>query len=121
MTYQPVNTLLWLDLPVLDIDRAVTFYEAVLQCKANHISHSAGNASIQLTATGSGLTLIRTDHVETSQVTPYLNCNGRLEHALTQVRLNGGKILQNVQSMEPFGVRAVITDSEGNRLALHSA
>jgi predicted enzyme related to lactoylglutathione lyase len=121
VTYTPVNLLLWLDLPVLDIDRAVAFYAALLDCPPKHKNTNAGNASFQLSPQGSGLTLIRAEAIEPSQVTPYLNCHRRLDQALAQVRLHQGKILQERHSMEPFGERAVILDSEGNRLALHSA
>ena len=121
VTYTPVNTLLWLDLPVVNLERALAFYTAVLDCPPLHRDLTAGNASFQLSPQGSGLTLIRADIVEPSQVTPYLNCHGRLDQALAQVRLHQGQILKERHSMEPFGERAVILDSEGNRLALHSA
>lgn len=116
-----MNTLLWLDLPVLDIERAISFYQAVLDCPPRHQDAVAGNASFQLSAQGSGLTLIRTDKITPSLVTPYLNCHRRLDQALAKVRLHQGQILQDRHSMEPFGHRAVILDSEGNRMALHSA
>jgi hypothetical protein len=50
----------------------------------------------------------------------YLNCNGRLEAAVAEVEKNGGKILKPAHSIAPHGNRAVILDSEGNRVALHS-
>ena len=50
----------------------------------------------------------------------YLNAQGRLGDALSAVEKNGGKILQPKHSIGQYGFRAVILDSEGNRLALHS-
>ena len=113
--------MLCVDLPLPNLERVLAFYTAGLDCPPRHRDLSAGNASFQLSPQGSGLTLIRADIVEPSQVTPYLNCNGRLDQALAQVRLHQGRILKERHSMEPFGERAIILDSEGNRLALHSA
>lgn len=50
----------------------------------------------------------------------YLNANGRLDDAIAAVTPNGGKIVQPKHAIGPFGFRAVIIDSEGNRVALHS-
>jgi len=50
----------------------------------------------------------------------YLNANGRLDEALSAASANGGKIIQPKQPIGPFGFRAVVLDSEGNRVALHS-
>jgi hypothetical protein len=50
----------------------------------------------------------------------YLNCDGRLDAAIAAVEANGGKVLKPKHPIGPYGFRAVILDSEGNRLALHS-
>jgi hypothetical protein len=51
----------------------------------------------------------------------YLSVEGRLDDAVKAVRANGGKVLQEKQQIGPHGFRAVIVDSEGNRIALHSS
>ena len=51
----------------------------------------------------------------------YLSVEGRLDDAVEAVRGNGGKVLQKKQQIGPHGFRAVIVDSEGNRIALHSS
>jgi predicted enzyme related to lactoylglutathione lyase len=50
----------------------------------------------------------------------YLNANGRLDDAIAAVAAHGGKILKPKHAIGPYGLRAVILDSEGNRVALHS-
>ena len=50
----------------------------------------------------------------------YLNAEGRLDDAVAAVEPNGGKVLQAKHSIGPHGFRALILDSEGNRIALHS-
>jgi predicted enzyme related to lactoylglutathione lyase len=51
----------------------------------------------------------------------YLSVEGRLDHAIKAVSANGGKVLQDKHQIGPHGFRAVIVDSEGNRIALHSS
>jgi predicted enzyme related to lactoylglutathione lyase len=50
----------------------------------------------------------------------YVNCDGRMPVAIAGVELNGGKILKPRHSIGPHGFRAIVLDSEGNRIALHS-
>jgi predicted enzyme related to lactoylglutathione lyase len=50
----------------------------------------------------------------------YLNVHGRIDEAVEAVEPSGGKVLQPVESIGPFGFRAVFLDTEGNRVALHS-
>lgn len=117
------NTLVWLDIPVIDLARAINFYQSVLACSLQDHRLNAPTATLMFNGTGNGLTLFKAEQERPvgSGMVPYLNCEARLEQALSQVRLLGGKVVQNFQPMEPFGFRAVILDSEGNRLALHSS
>ena len=50
----------------------------------------------------------------------YLNCEGRLDQAAAAVEPNGGKVLKPKHPIGPYGFRAIVLDSEGNRIALHS-
>jgi len=50
----------------------------------------------------------------------YLNCDLRLDDAVAAVEPNGGKILKAKHQIGPYGLRAVVIDSEGNKIALHS-
>ena len=45
----------------------------------------------------------------------------RLDEAVEAARTNGGKILRARQQIGQHGFRAVIIDSEGNRIALHTS
>lgn len=116
------HTLVWLDIPVQDLDRALAFYSQVLNWPLDDyrpnqpmavFRHPAGSVSCALLEkpeeTGRGRGPL-----------PYFNCAGRLTQALGQVRLHGGEVVQDVQSILPFGFRAIVLDSEGNRIALHS-
>ena len=63
------------------------------------------------------------DKNQPSQTGPliYLSVEGRLNDAVKAAKANGGKILDGKQQIGPHGFRAMIIDSEGNRLALHSS
>ena len=50
----------------------------------------------------------------------YLSVEGRMDAALGAATKVGGKVLQPKHSIAPHGFRAIIEDSEGNRVALHS-
>ncbi|MGH8728944.1 MAG: hypothetical protein ACREV9_12505 [Burkholderiales bacterium] len=50
----------------------------------------------------------------------YFNCDGRLDDAIGAVEENCGKIIKAKHSIMPNGMRAIVLDSEGDRIALHS-
>ena len=121
------NQVVWCDIPVKDLDRAIRFYSAVLgapvkkeQCEGMSfglLPHAEEHGvSGCLTTGGEG------NKSEPSQTGPllYFNCQGRLDKAAAAVEPNGGKVLQPQHPIGPYGFRAVVLDSEGNRIALHS-
>jgi len=117
------NLLGWTDIPVTDLDRAVAFYSKVLaepvtlqemgEYKFGLLPHSADGVSGCL-ANG--------DDNKPSRTGPliYLSVNGRLDDAVKVVGENGGEVLKPKHQIGPYGYRAVVVDSEGNRIALHS-
>ena len=44
----------------------------------------------------------------------------RIRDAATKTVEHGGEIVQDVHSIGPHGFRAIVLDSEGNRMVLHS-
>jgi hypothetical protein len=50
----------------------------------------------------------------------YLNAEGRLPQAVRAAVDHGGKVLQAIHQIGPHGLRAIVLDSEGNRVALHA-
>ncbi|MBI3411630.1 MAG: VOC family protein [Planctomycetes bacterium] len=117
------NTVCWADIPVLDLDRAIRFYSTVLGAKVAKESgpgfqfgllpHSQNNASGCLCQTADN---------RPSEQGPlvYLSVEGRLDDAIKAARTSGGRIIQDKHPIGPHGHRAVIVDTEGNRVALHS-
>jgi uncharacterized protein len=123
------DTLCWTDIPVSDLDRAIKFYSAVLGQDVP--KRSEGGIDYGLLPheeqNASGCLCVSSDSVgnknQPSQTGPliYLSVEGRLNEAVKTVRANGGKVLEEKQQIGPHGFRAMIIDSEGNRLALHSS
>jgi uncharacterized protein len=123
------NTLCWTDIPVTNLDRAKKFYSAVLGKEVSKMSeegfeygllpHEEQNASGCLCVGGDSAG----SENKPSQNGPliYLSVEGRLDDAVKAASANGGKVLQAKQQIGPHGFRAVIVDSEGNRIALHSS
>lgn len=117
------NTLCWTDIPVWDLDRAIGFYSAILgepvTKQDGHgfefglLPHAGENASGCLSVT---------DDNRPCEFGPliYLSVNGRMKAAVAAIEPNGGKILQEPHQIGPYGYRALMIDSEGNRIALHS-
>src|SRR5690349_18843572 len=125
----PTDTLCSTDIPVNNLDRAIKFYSAVLGSEVRKLSD--GNTEYGLLPHGdgnaSGCLCVRSDSGGVNN-TPsangpliYLLVEGRLDDAVEQARKNGGKILRARQQIGEHGFRAVIIDSEGNRIALHTS
>src|SRR6266700_5777606 len=120
------NTVVWFDMPVQDLDRAMRFYSAVLGSPPLKqefsgmafavLPHEEGAISGCLIPNSQGNDNKPSDHGPML----YLNCEGRLDAAVAAVAPNGGKVLQNRHPIGPYGFRAIVLDSEGNRIALHS-
>jgi predicted enzyme related to lactoylglutathione lyase len=51
----------------------------------------------------------------------YISVEGWLDNAGKTVKSNGGKVLQDRQQIGPHGFRAMIVDSQGNRVTLRSS
>jgi predicted enzyme related to lactoylglutathione lyase len=121
------NQVVWFDMPVKELERAVRFYSAVLgkpisKQKFGNIAFAVlpheqqTEVSGCLTPGSDGDGTRPADH----GVLLYFNCQGRLDQAVQAVEPNGGKILQPRHGIGSYGYRAIILDSEGNRIALHS-
>lgn len=117
------HTLCWTDIPVLDLDRSIGFYSVVLgaEVKKEGAPGFIFGLLPHVRDQVSGC-LVEDKENRPSQTGPliYLSVNGRLSDAITAVKQNGGKVLQDKHAIGPYGFRAIVVDSEGNRIGLHS-
>lgn len=116
------NRAVWFDIPVLNLDRASEFYSAVLGIKVEKEKYGEMEFGILDHKDGNGGCLIvRPEEITSDKgLLVYMNVNGRIRDAINQANKFLGKVLEDVHSIGPHGFRAIILDSEGNRICLHS-
>ena len=112
------NAVVWVDIPVVDLLRAADFYNVVLDREVDITELDEFSfATIGHSDASGGCLYPGSDYVP-SENGPlvYFNVNGRLDEVVAEC----GEIVQDIHQIGNFGKRAVIKDSEGNRIALHS-
>lgn len=123
------NMVGWFEIPVLNMDRAIRFYETVFQIKL--VRKPMGPLDMawfpsEETYLGAAGSLVRhPEHYSPSSkdgILIYFNSPSEdLAVELARVESAGGKIIQpKTRISEHIGSMALFLDSEGNRLALHS-
>ena len=119
---QKHNRLVWFDIPVTDLERAADFYRTVLNIKVEVQNFGDVHFGVLEHEEGNGGCLVPNPEEAGAPagILVYLNVNGRIRSALNSVKTAGGQVIQEIHSLGPHGFRALIKDSEGNTLALHS-
>ena len=124
-----VHAINWFEIPVSDFDRAKIFYETVL-----------GRGITEKMVDNTRMGLFEHDREEegrggaivydpefytpsTNGTLVYLNCEPDIQRVLDRIPAAGGEVLQGktiVHETQDLGFWALIRDTEGNRVALHS-
>ena len=118
------NTFVWVDIPVADLDRAIAFYGAVTAKPVDKVGgpgFTFGLFKHEGNAVG-GCLVSAEEGMAPSLGGPlvYLDADGRLDAAVEAATRHGGSMIKARHSIAPNGFRAIVTDGEGNRIALHS-
>lgn len=119
------NAINWFEIPSTDFERAVTFYSTILgEIVRKEVVAGIPNGILPYSSDGDGAVggaIVFDARVTPSMngVTPYLNCNGIIDDVLARVPAAGGAVLLPRTDIG-FGSIALIVDSEGNRIGLHS-
>jgi len=115
------NRIVWADIPASNIARAAAFYAAILDKPVPTDSFNGSEFAVLDHDQGNGgCIMVVPGDVSDKGITVYFNADGRIKDALAKATALGGKILQPIHSLGPHGFRAVLLDSEGNRIAIHS-
>ena len=116
------NRIVWCDIPVADLPRACAFYRAVLGIAVDAMEFGGTRFALLEHDQGNGGCLVPQDGYAgcTSGPLVYLNVEGRLRAAVDAVSGAGGRVVEDAHPIGPHGFRAIVLDSEGNRVALHS-
>lgn len=120
------NAVGWFEIPVSDIERAKKFYDSVFDIEIN-INEFGGfimgwfpGDHTKSGATGS---LVKHDIYKpslTDGVLIYFSCKD-VANELGRVKSSGGEIMQpKTEIGGGHGFMALVKDTEGNRIALHS-
>lgn len=119
--YNPVG---WFEIPVIDLDRAKQFYEAVMDVELTLMSLGAAEMAwfpFTEDAIGAAGTLIKAEGLTPSHSGTLIYFTAPdIDATLERVGANGGKTLLPRTSIGEYGFIAHFEDTEGNRLALHS-
>lgn len=123
------NPIVWFEIYVQDLARARRFYEAVFQCRLEPLASPEGDASgmqmlafpMAMDAPGSGGMLVKMTDAPSGGLGTmvYFACEdcaveqGRVEAA-------GGKVFKPKFSIGQYGHSAIVVDTEGNLIGLHS-
>ncbi len=122
MPEQSRDVINWFDIPVLDLNRATRFYEALLGVKLQRYE-GPGLEGALFPAKGLSGTLLKASGFVPSHdgAVVYLNGGDDLSGLLGGVESAGGKVLlKKTEIPGGRGFFAYFQDSEGNRVGLHS-
>ena len=123
------NAINWFEIPVADFDRAKKFYETIFGYQMPDIMMGTARMGFLLYdqpggKVGGAIVHDPEFHKPSQEGTlVYLNCQPDLQVQLGKVADAGGKVLREKTEVAPgqnLGYWALILDSEGNRVALHS-
>jgi len=118
------HAISWFAIPVTDLERARTFYSTLLDITMPDLVTPAGTCAVfpqmETGISGSLNPFMGFKPSADSGVTIWLNAGDDLQRPLDRVAAAGGKVLQPKEQIGEFGYIAMILDTEGNRIGLHS-
>ncbi len=118
------NPVGWFEIYVQDTKRAVTFYEAVFKVKLENVKAPECDMWMfphGMDKSGAGGALVKMQGVASggNSTLVYFNCADCAVEA-ARAKQNGGRIFKDKWSIGQFGFIALVTDTEGNMIGLHS-
>jgi len=118
------NSITWFEIPCRDLKRAVRFYEGMLEIQLEQTEFMGVPHGI---FPGGGEGALRGALIQDPNRQPgetgtlvYLNAEGKLDRAIERAPKQGGRVEVPRTSIGPQGFIAVVRDTEGNLVGLHS-
>ena len=120
------HALTWFEIPSLNFERAITFYTTILAAPLTIENNGPTPSAVFPYVNNDLRQAVGGAVIFDPRVKPtldgaivYLDCNGALDDVLARVPEAGGAVLLPRTDIG-FGFIAVIRDSEGNRMGLHT-
>ena len=121
------NAISWFEIPSSNLERATKFYETIFGVSLAPLDMPAIKMRMFPLddMSGVGGAVVDSGGFHKPSVTDgpliYLNANPDVQNILNKVEEAGGKIMVPKTEISPeYGYMAVIIDTEGNRIGLHS-
>jgi len=124
------NPVVWFEIYVQDMQRAKTFYESVFQVKLEGLNTPVSMSGsdmemysfpMAMDRTGAGGALVKMKDVPSGGggTLVYFSCADCAVEAARAAK-NGGKLHREKFSIGEYGYIALVEDTEGNMIGLHS-
>ena len=118
------NPVIWFEVYVQDMVRAKAFYEAVFQVKLERLNNPAlemWSFPMAMDKVGAGGALVKMEGVSSGRNSTivYFSCADCAVEA-ARAAANGGRVQNEKMSIGEYGFIALVTDTEGNMIGLHS-
>jgi predicted enzyme related to lactoylglutathione lyase len=116
----------WFQVPASNIDRATKFYQAILGMSFHRLDNPLGKHAffafdtMETLRTGGEIVQDAQHKPSQNGVLIYLNAPEGVDSVLKKVSSAGGAVLMPKTGIGENGWIAVICDTEGNRIGLHS-
>ena len=115
--------IVWVEIPVLNMERALGFYNAIFQLQAEVYDDGERLSAVLWMIDGqAGCSLTKTAGFRPGLdgIWVYIHCSDPLDEVLERVEAAGGTILTPHTSMGEAGSYTAIQDTEGNTIALYT-
>lgn len=120
------NPVGWFEIPVIEMDRAKTFYETVFgfTLDINEMGELT-MAWFPMSATGKGSAGSLVKHpmyqpAKLGTVVYFTSPSGDIANELAKVEEAGGKVIKQKESIGEYGFIGLVIDTEGNRIGFHN-
>jgi hypothetical protein len=118
------NPVIWFEIYVQDMERAKAFYEAVLQLKLERLSGPGmemWSFPMDMGKVGAGGALVKMEGVPSAPggTLVYFSCADCAVEA-ARAAAAGGRVERAKFSIGEYGFIALVRDTEGNMIGLHS-
>ena len=113
---------IWIELAARDIARANEFYSTVFGHELGEVQEGSGRAIVIIPGEPRVSLNQTPGFVPNGDGTlPYFDVDGSLAGALDVVVAAGGSVVEPIGERPGYGYFAVVVDTEGNHIYLHSA